>query len=277
LQIKQYTVVIIAVTALFATYFMGSTKFPQQKIIAEQQKAMTAESLMVAAEVNFTASQKEHFNHLKDDLSKATTDTSKTKIYEELIEFWGGDAKNDELAAFYYAEKAKLENSEKNLTFAANLILMNCLNDNTNSLKKGFKANLAKEMFEKALLKNPTNDSLNIGLGGSYMLGATTDNPMKGTLVLLEMVKKDSTNAYAQKMLGYGGLLTGQTEKAIERFIKSYTYNNKDQNLVIDIALLSKSIGKIEQANKWYAIGNKLFADNPSLLKEFQKEFQSSK
>jgi predicted Zn-dependent protease len=277
LQIKQYTVVIIAVTALFATYFMGSTKFPQQKIIAEQQKAMTAESLMVAAEVNFTANQKEHFNHLKDDLSKATTDTSKTKIYEELIEFWGGDAKNDELAAFYYAEKAKLENSEKNLTFAANLILMNCLNDNTNSLKKGFKANLAKEMFEKALLKNPTNDSLNIGLGGSYMLGATTDNPMKGTLVLLEMVKKDSTNAYAQKMLGYGGLLTGQTEKAIERFIKSYTYNNKDQNLVIDIALLSKSIGKIEQANKWYAIGNKLFADNPSLLKEFQKEFQSSK
>jgi predicted Zn-dependent protease len=277
LQIKQYTVVIIAVTALFATYFMGSTKFPQQKIIAEQQKAMTAESLMVAAEVNFTASQKEHYNHLKDDLSKATTDTSKTKIYEELIEFWGGDAKNDELAAFYYAEKAKLENSEKNLTFAANLILMNCLNDNTNSLKKGFKANLAKEMFEKALLKNPTNDSLNIGLGGSYMLGATTDNPMKGTLVLLEMVKKDSTNAYAQKMLGYGGLLTGQTEKAIERFIKSYTYNNKDQNLVIDIALLSKSIGKIEQANKWYAIGTKLFADNPSLLKEFQKEFQSSK
>jgi predicted Zn-dependent protease len=277
LQIKQYTVVIIVVTALFATYFMGSTKFPQQKIIAEQQKAMTAESLMVAAEVNFTANQKEHFNHLKDDLSKATTDTSKTKIYEELIEFWGGDAKNDELAAFYYAEKAKLENSEKNLTFAANLILMNCLNDNTNSLKKGFKANLAKEMFEKALLKNPTNDSLNIGLGGSYMLGATTDNPMKGTLVLLEMVKKDSTNAYAQKMLGYGGLLTGQTEKAIERFIKSYTYNNKDQNLVIDIALLSKSIGKIEQANKWYAIGNKLFADNPSLLKEFQKEFQSSK
>jgi predicted Zn-dependent protease len=277
LHLKQYTVVIIAVTALFATYFMGSTKFPQQKIAAEQQKAMTNESLIASAEINFTAAQKSHLQHLNEDLINAKSDTQKGKTYEELIEFWGRDAKNDELAAFYYTQKAKLENSEKNLTFAANLILVNCLNDNTNSLKKGFKANLAKELFEKALVFNPTNDSLNIGLGGSYMLGATSDNPMKGTLVLLEMVKKDSTNAYAQKMLGYGGLLTGQTEKAIERFIKSYSYNNQDQNLVIDIALLSKSIGKMDQANKWYAIGNKLFADNPSLLKEFQKEFQSSK
>ncbi len=277
MQIKQYSVVIIAVTAIFATYFMGSTKFPQQKIVAEQQKAVTKESLIAAAEVSFTANQKAHLLHLNQDLSIANTDTAKSKTYEELIEFWGRDAKNDELAAYYYAQKAKLENSEKNLTFAANLILMNCLNDNSNSFKKGFKANLAKEMFEKALVFNPTNDSLNIGLGGSYMLGATSDNPMKGTLVLLDMVKKDSTNAYAQKMLGYGGLLTGQTEKAIERFIKSYSYNKEDQNLVIDITLLSKSIGKIDQANKWYAIAVKQFANNPELLKEFQKEFQSKK
>jgi len=43
-------------------------------------------------------------------------------------------------------------------------------------------------------------------------------DPMKGILMLREMVEKDSTNTEAQMYLGIYSLQTGQTDKARERF-----------------------------------------------------------
>jgi tetratricopeptide (TPR) repeat protein len=276
LNTKQFSVIIVALTAIGIIFFLGNTKYPQKTIIKKQQESITVASLLQEADKELSVQQKEHLNHLNEDFVAAKNDTSKLQAYEALIKFWGADARVDELAVHFVAEKAKLENSEKNLTFAADLILSNCIEDNSNMFKKGFKATIAKELYEKAIAKNPTNDSLKIGLGGSIMFGAKTEDPMAGTVIVLDIVKKDSTNAYAHKMLGYGGLLTGQTEKALDRFIKSYTYNKNDIGLVPYIALLSKKLGKTELAETWFKKAKEVLAAEPNLLKQFEQEFQSS-
>jgi tetratricopeptide (TPR) repeat protein len=276
LSTKQYSVIVIALTLIGAIYFLGNRKYPQKKIIGEQQKSITVESLTLDAENKLTAQQKEHLKHLTDELKMAANDTEKIAATTELIAFWGGEVKNDELAVWYVGQKAKLENSEKNLTFAANLILENCINNSEDFLKKGFKAKVAKELFEKALVLNPTKDSLKIGLGGCYMFGANPENPMEGISKVLGVLQKDSTNAYAQKMLGYGNMQNRQFDKALERFKKSYYYNAKDNSLVIDIALLCKQLGKTTEAKEWKQKADVILSANPELLQAFDKEFQTT-
>jgi tetratricopeptide (TPR) repeat protein len=278
LNTKQYAVIVIAFTLIGTIYFFGNRKYPMKKIMVAQQNSITVESLLQQAENQLNNPQKNQLQKLQAELLHAGTDSAKIVQYEALIDFWGREVNNEELAVWYFAQKAKLENSEKYLTFAANFILNNCITDDGDPFKRGFKAKQAKELFEKALLLNPEKDSLIIGLGGCYMLGGGgSASPMDGISKVLGIVRKDSTNAYAHKMLGYGNLQNGQTNQALERFIKAYNYNKEDIGLVPYIALLSKKLGKTAQANLWLEKTKLVFADKPELVKKFETEFQSSK
>ncbi len=75
------------------------------------------------------------------------------------------------LYAYYTGEAAKLENSEKSLTFAAQLFLQT-LRGQDNPALNSWMATDAKELFEKALELNPDNDSSKVGLGASYIFGS---------------------------------------------------------------------------------------------------------
>ena len=274
---KQYSVILLALAVVISIFFLGNTTFPKKKLIAEQKNSVNLTSLINETEAKFTPKQEEHFHHLEADLANATTDSAKIAANGELASFFENSVESEELAAFYFAEKVKLENSEKNLTFAANLILKNCINDDGNFLKKGFRANIAKQLFEKALLLNPNKDSLQIGLGGCYMFGAGGDNPMEGISKVLGALQKDSTNAYAHKMLGFGNLQNGQTEKAVDRFIKAYNYNTADEGLIPYIALLTKKLGNATLSKEWYNKAKALFSNDVKMQEAFDKEYNDIK
>jgi hypothetical protein len=52
-------------------------------------------------------------------------------------------------------------------------------------------ATQAKELFDKALIINPNNDSTKIGIGVCYMFGNISDNPMQGILAIREIADKN--------------------------------------------------------------------------------------
>src|SRR6185369_10306762 len=94
--------------------------------------------------------------------------------------------------AYYTSEAAKLENSEKKLTFAAQLFLNN-LRGQDNQALRVWMAKQAKELFERALQVNPGNDSLKVGLGATYIFGSGTNNPqevMQGIQKILEVAQR---------------------------------------------------------------------------------------
>ena len=78
--------------------------------------------------------------------------------------------------AYYTGEAAKLENSEKSLTFAAQLFLNN-LRGQDNPALKSWMANESRDLFERAEKLNPDNDSTKIGLGATYIFGSTGEEP----------------------------------------------------------------------------------------------------
>jgi cytochrome c-type biogenesis protein CcmH/NrfG len=135
----------------------------------------------------------------------------------------------------------------------------------------------AKELFEKALELNPENDSLKVGLGASYIFGSSSGDPqetMQGIQRILEVARRDSTNMYAQFMLGLGGIESGQFDKAIERLTTVVQHQPANIEAILLLAEVHQQKGDKADAVKWFKVARKL-VNHPEMIKEIDQRIQS--
>ena len=69
--------------------------------------------------------QQAFVNGLKSAVVRGDVKDQQIRVYHQLANFWRDSGRLFEPYAYYMAEAAKLENSEKSLTFAARLFLDN--------------------------------------------------------------------------------------------------------------------------------------------------------
>jgi tetratricopeptide (TPR) repeat protein len=222
----------------------------QQFIQQEKAKLSPANAILVSK--------------LENSVSRGDVLTQQIKANEALANFWKDTAKLYEAYVFYISTAAKLENSEKNLTFAARLYLDN-LRGEKDDAKLAWETGESIDLFSRAIKLNPANDDLRIGLGSSYIYGkGRNGNPaetMQGIQELLAVVRKDSTNMKAQMMLGVGGVISGQFAKAIERLNKVVAVQPTNVEAVAYLADAYAGTGKKEEAIKWYNVSKRLIND----------------
>jgi tetratricopeptide (TPR) repeat protein len=201
---------------------------------------------------------------LENSVSRGDVLPQQIKANEALANFWKDSVKLYEPYAFYTSLASKLVNSEKNLTFAARIFLEN-LRGEKDEAKLGWETKEAIDLFERAIKLNPNNDDLRIGLGSAYIYGkGRNGNPaetMQGILELVNVVKKDSTNMKAQLMVGVGGLVSGQFDKAIVRLQKVVTAQPDNAEAVAYLADAYAGKGNKAEAIKWYTVSKRLIND----------------
>ena len=172
-------------------------------------------------------------------------------VYHQLARFWKDSAHIFEPYAWYVAEAARLENSEKSLTFAAQLFLENLQSDEVADRRK-WKALQAKDLFERSLKINPGNDSASVGLGAAYLFGEISATPMEGILKIREVAERDSNNMYAQFMLGRASLISGQYDKAVSRLETVHRHEPGNLDAILLLAEVYERTGDKTSAIKWY-------------------------
>jgi len=122
------------------------------------------------------------------------------------------------LAVAYFSVKAA-EVSNKQQTYEAagdyNTMLLQTAPDD--KARKFLSAN-AITCYEKAVEMDTGSTSNRIKLAGAYVENG--EQPMRGVMILRDVVQKDSNNIDAQLMLGRFGMISGQIDKAIVRFEK---------------------------------------------------------
>jgi tetratricopeptide (TPR) repeat protein len=243
---------------LITLFFFGTTVSPERKQKAQQPAAhddhaesLDFQDLLKHAKERLTPQQLQQLISLENSVSRGDVKTQKLLATKALAAFWGDTARIFEPYAFYTAEAAKLENSEKSLTFAAHLFL-NSMRGEDNPAVVNWMATNAKDLFEKALAINPANDSSKIGLGACYLFGHISDNPMEGILKIRAVADKDSTNTYAQMMLGLGGMKSGQFDKAIDRFLKVMAVEPTSLEAAINLAEAYDQLSNKTKAVEWY-------------------------
>jgi len=262
-QKPQWITLSVAVLLVFIVYFFGKT-IPAKNINKQSNSSeqlatndIATDSILLVAKKELTSSQLINIRDLEDSLKKnASKKDQQLKIYHQLAHFWGDTAGIFEPYAWYEAEAARLENSEKTLTFAARLFLDNLQSDNIDERRR-WKALQAKDLFERSLIINPLNDSSKIGLGACYLLGNISATPMEGILKIREVAEKDSTNVYAQMMLAKGAIISGQYDKAIIRLLNA---NRLEENNIEAILMLADVYDRLrdkKNAINWYNRGLK--------------------
>ena len=232
----------------------NSTPLPHfsiEKFIV-QEKAKLAQGMLV------------QLTTLENEVKSNAALGSQVKSNYALANFWKDSVKVFEPYAFYYSTASKLENSEKNLTFAARLYLSNLRNEQIDDVL-AWKTSEAISLFNKAIILNPSDDELKIDLGSAYIYGkGRTGNPaetMEGIKTLLDVARKDTNNMRAQLMLGVGGVLSGQYDKAIDRLIKVTATNPNSVEAVAYLADAYAGKGNKAEAIKWYNISKRLIND----------------
>jgi len=265
---QQYLVAGTGVLVLLALYIFGQTVPPRPKQNAAMagvagvplSKSIGLQEILQASEARLNPAQLSYVNRLQQSVVRGDVQAQQLNVYRQLASFWK-DSVNDGflLYAYYTGEAAKLEKSEKRLTFAAQLFLQS-LRGQDDAALNSWMATRAKELFEKALELNPDNDSTKVGLGASYIFGSQAGDPtevMQGIQRILEVARRDSTNMYAELMLGWGGLVSGQFDKAVERLTTVVQHQPANIEAILLLAEVYQQKGEKADAIKWYEAGKK--------------------
>ena len=255
----------LAVVILFFKF--GSTVAPKSKVpppAINTEKNFDILKFIDEEKKHLTASQIANVGKLENSVTRGDVNTQLITVNTQLANFWKDSVRSLEPYIYYLSEAAKLDKSEKNLTFAAQLIL-DKLRTEQDEAKLKWKTAQAIALFEKAIELYPNNDDLKVGLGSCYVLGkgrvGGPEETMKGIQQLLSVVRKDSNNMKAQMMLGVGGYVSGQYDKAIERLQKVINAQPDNVEAVAFLADTYAAKGDKAEAIKWYTISKRLVND----------------
>lgn len=280
---KQFILALSGILIVIFLFIFGRTSEPK-KIVANKPEnqgiaLFKIEDFISSSRQKLTPQQLLYVSSLENSVKRGDVLSQQIIAYNSLANFWKDSIGAFEPYAFYISKAAQLDNSEKNLTFAAQLFLDD-LRGEHDGAKLNWKKTEAISLFEKAIVLNPESDDLKIGLGSCYVFGsggnADPQETMKGIQQLLSVVRKDSTNMKAQMVLGIGGYVSGQYGKAIERLQKVISVEPNNIEAIAFLADTYAAQGDKAEAIKWYTVSKRL-VNNPNYTKEVDKRIEMLK
>jgi tetratricopeptide (TPR) repeat protein len=266
---KQLIISIAGLALVIFLFTFGSTIAPKSKtappVALTEAKNFNILKFIEDEKKHLTSAQNVNLGKLENSVTRGDINSQLITANTQLANFWKDSAKSFEPYIYYLSTAAKLDKSEKNLTFAAQLILDN-LRAEQDEAKLNWKTSEAIALFEKAIELYPNNDDLKVGLGSCYVLGkgriGGPEQTMKGIQQLLSVVRKDSNNMKAQMMLGIGGYVSRQYDKAIERLLKVVKVQPDNVEAVAFLADTYAAKGDKAEAIKWYTLSKKMVNDS---------------
>jgi tetratricopeptide (TPR) repeat protein len=247
----QWITVGAAIVLVAGLYLFGRTAPLKKKSSADNHAANLTDTILSMARSQITPEQAIRLTTLENSISRGDVKDQQLKVYHQLAHFWGDSAGFFLPYAWYQAEAARLENSEKSLTFAARLFLDNLQQERNEGFRR-WEALQARDLFERSLRINPDNDSSKVGLGACYLFGNISAMPMEGINRIREVLDKDSTNVYAQMMLVKGSMMSRQYEKAISRLQTIIRLKPENPEAILMLADVYERINDKASALKWY-------------------------
>ncbi len=211
-------------------------------------------------------------SRLENAVVRGDVQTQQIAAYRQLYLIWDG-LNELPIAAHYAAEAAKLENSGKNLTFAANLFLDH-LSHTQDPAVRMWEVNSAIELLDRAIALEPANDTLKLKKG--TLLVDYTGEPMQGIGLLREVAEKNPDFLDAQLTLANFSIKSGQFDKAVERMQKVLDRTPDEPKALFLMAAAYQSKGENDKAIELLRQCRKLIKD-PALAAEIDEYIKSIK
>ncbi len=209
---------------------------------------------------------------MEQSITRGDLSHQKAVLYDSIARIWQS-AKQEKIAAYYFGESGKLENSEKKLNFAGHLLFEELKEEPDPAIRKMMIA-LGTEYYTKSLAINPNNEETILESSQFYIEGA--GEAMKGVGQLLALVEKEPGNIPANTVLGRMAVESGQYDKAIERADKMIKLYPKLLEPYLFKAEALKRNNQKEAAIAVFESAKKI-ADNPEFSKDVDNYIQTFK
>ena len=283
----HYITLAAAVTLIALLYWGGNTVPPREKPVAEMQRPNSGGNVTPGPNTVNPASFDALIAESKKQLPKTVADSvlaienEIAAIHEpsrmaasfiKLSDIWQRN-KWYPAAVFYKAKAAKLENSEKSLTFAAQLFL-ELLEHEENRAVQMAEAQEAIACLELALKLNPENKEATLAMASAYIQG--TAEPMKGVQMLLAITREKPNDVPANMLLGRMSIQSGQFEKAIKRFETVLQQEPENKEALYFLAQAYEGTGNKQKAIELLEKCKKV-VNNPDFSKEIDQHIKSLK
>jgi tetratricopeptide (TPR) repeat protein len=249
----------------------GGTAGERQAAGLDIPEPANFDSLLTAAKKKLSPAAQSEINRQENTITRGDVKEQQILAYETLGKLWQQN-KNRAIAAYYFAQSGKLENSQKKLNFAAHLISEE-LHDERDPHVRQWMAELAIGCYQQLIEQDPTNDTTRIDLAAIYIGG--TGETMKGIEQLLTIVRQDSTNVPANIILGKMAVESGQLDKAILRGQTVLRVEKDNVEAHLFLAEAFKRKGEIAKAKELFNEAKKIM-DSPAFSKdldEYMKTF----
>lgn len=220
-HIKQVIIVGLVVgliVALFSLDIKGLTVDSEKKTaspLAKQDGSskVTLELMSVQGKQTLNENLAQQITLLEEALKKASN-ADKLSLQKQLAQKWD-DVNVLAPSAFYREQIATQEPTYDNWLIAGDRFT-SAYQHNQDTLVQPVFVQKAIAAYQQAQTKQPQSLDAKIGLGVAYVSG--TADPMKGIMMLRDVVKEDPQNVKANLNLGLFSMKTGQYEKAVQRF-----------------------------------------------------------
>jgi tetratricopeptide (TPR) repeat protein len=237
----------LALLLTVGLYFAPSqinSKPAAQKNPAPKQQEFSMAGLLETARQSLDDERKGYISMLEAKLAADSTDNA---ILDSLGKAWD-EANIPAMSAWYFEKKAERQPSEMNYLAAAYRYFdaFKIAGDTTLQLQLVKKA---IGMYEKVLKINPSNLNAKTDLGVCYAEG--TNEPMKGIMMLRDVVKEDPKHEMAQLNLGFLSVRSAQYDKAIERFKTVMSLNSKRTDIYYFIGHTYFEAGNKDSSIYW--------------------------
>ncbi|HET8962270.1 MAG TPA: hypothetical protein VFM99_00115 [Chitinophagales bacterium] len=201
---KQLSAVLVGIILVLVLYVGLSNKPPKKTAFDTLRESLIDTSHIPNLEKIIT---------LEAELQKAKGPEKEAK-YEALSHQWE-HAGYLTIAGDYLRQKANAFPTYENY-MEAGQTLFNALNSDTTENMQVNLVYSSRYCYEKAMELKPGDADAQIGLATVLVQG--TNEPMKGIIMLREVLAKDSLNINANIELGRFSMMSGLYDKAIERF-----------------------------------------------------------
>lgn len=247
---------VLAAISLVTWLYFGAVSVPPKKENSPIQAGLSAtkdqphaakpasiDSLKTAAYKQLPAHAASSISDFENQLSAIRDSSQMAVLFDSLAGAWRAH-KQMPLAAYYYLLAGKLANSEKKITFAAQLFL-ELAKRSTDASVQQWELNQAIEGFNRVLATNATNDTAQLGLAECYIGSGST---MQGVLLLREITTRNPNHVPANLILGQQGIVSGQFEKAIGRFERVLGVEPDNVEAILGLSEAYKNTGAKEKA-----------------------------
>lgn len=245
---------------------------PAGTVATHVHTTVSIDSLLQAARKTVAVHALEQIDTVEKEIAAVADSSAMAPAITRLARIWQ-EHQQFPVAAYYYAQAAKLEKSEKSLNFAGQFFLQLIQHTHSHDMQV-WVAQQAIDCFRQSLLINPDNDTTKLALAAGYIEG--TGETMEGVQMLLGITRETPEHIPANLMLGRLAVQSGQLDKAIERFETVLSQEPANTEALYFMAEAYKGKGNKEKAIELFEACKKI-VNKPEFTREIDQYINSFK